>query len=76
MKLKVLLFSTVIFLPIMNSSYAKKYTYHLPKPPKYDSSLGKTHNVRPYFKKDGTFVPSHRAGNPRSGIHCRNNICS
>lgn len=38
-------------------------------------SYGSTHNVRPYTKKDGTYVEGHRAGNPNSGVHCRNNAC-
>ena len=44
------------------------------KAPKYNS-LGKTHTVRTYTKKNGTIVQQHRAGNPRSGVHCKDNIC-
>lgn len=36
---------------------------------------GGTHNVRFHIKKDGTFVNQHRAANPRSGVHCKNNVC-
>ena len=39
------------------------------------SSYGGTHSVKPYSKKNGTYVPEHRAGNPNSGIHCHNNVC-
>ena len=41
----------------------------------YSSGYGRTHSVRPYFKKDGTFVQGHRSGNPGSGVHCHNDIC-
>ncbi len=36
---------------------------------------GGTHDVRPYTRRDGTYVGGHRAGNPGSGVHCRNNSC-
>lgn len=76
MKLKVLLLSALFCLiQLSTPSYAKRYSYRLPKTPKYGSSYGRTHNVRPYFKKNGTFVQGHRAGNPGSGVHCRNNVC-
>ena len=41
----------------------------------YDNGDG-THTVETYTKKDGTTVQEHRAGNPGSGIHCSDNICS
>jgi len=56
-----LLFSTL--------SEAKSYNY------KNYYSRGTTHSVRSYFKRNGTFVQSHRAANPRSGIHCVHGIC-
>lgn len=74
MKLEVLL-SALLCLTQLTPSYAKRYSYHLPRTPKYGSSYGRTHTVRPYFKKNGTYVQQHRAGNPRSGVHCHNNIC-
>ncbi len=76
MKTKFLLLGLCCFslLPI-SSSYAKRgYSYSY-KTPRYSSSYGNTHTVRPYLKKDGTFVQGHRAGNPGSGMHCKNNIC-
>ena len=35
-----------------------------------------THTVRSYTKNDGTTVREHKAGNPGSGVHCYNNVCS
>ncbi len=53
------------------SVHAKGY----PRMPSYGSTYGKTHNVRPYIRKDGTFVRGHRAGNPGSGVHCKDSVC-
>lgn len=77
MKIKaVVSISMFFFLINYNSSlYAKQYNYQLPKTPKYGSTYDKTHNVRSYFKKDGTFIQKHRAGNPNSGVHCHKNVC-
>lgn len=78
MKLKVLLLSVIFcFMQVSPLSYAKRYSHRLPKAPQYSSSsiYGRTHIVKHYFKKNGTFVQRHRAGNPRSGVHCHNNIC-
>ena len=76
MKLKILLLSALVcFFQIINPVYARGYSYRLPKSPSYGSTYGRTHNVRSYFKKDGTFVQGHRAGNPKSGVHCHNNVC-
>lgn len=75
MKFKVLLFSTLFLLmQVSFISHAKSYNYKY-KTPKYGSNYGRTHTVRPYLKKNGTYVQRHRAGNPRSGVHCHNNIC-
>jgi hypothetical protein len=38
-------------------------------------AVSSTHDVRPYTKRDGTYVEGHKAGNPGSGVHCRNNVC-
>ena len=76
MKAKFLLLGLCCFslLPI-STGYAKRgYSYSY-KTPKYGSSYGRTHTVRPYIKRNGTFVQRHRAANPRSGVHCRNNVC-
>lgn len=60
---------------LMSECYAKR-SYSSPySSPRYSTGFGKTHSVRPYFKKNGTFVQRHRAGNPRSGVHCQNNVC-
>ncbi|HAT3891129.1 hypothetical protein SFB54_15595 [Legionella pneumophila subsp. fraseri] len=76
MKFKIFLacalICSILFTP---SLYARGSHYRSPKMPKYGSTYGKTHNVRPFFKKDGTFIQSHRAANPRSGVHCHNNAC-
>ncbi len=75
MKLKVLLLSALFFLiQISCISHARGYNYRY-KVPIYRSSYGRTHTVRPYFKKNGTFVQRHRSANPYSGIHCHNNVC-
>ena len=37
---------------------------------------GGTHTVHTYTKRDGTVVKKHLSGNPGSGIHCHNNVCS
>ncbi len=67
MKLKVLLFSALVFLiQFSSSSFAYRYSYRGPK----ISSYGSTHSVRPYFRRNGIFVPGHRAANPHSGVHC------
>ncbi|KTD14769.1 hypothetical protein Lgra_0472 [Legionella gratiana] len=76
MKAKFLLLGLCCFslLPI-SVSYAKRgYSYSY-KTPKFGSSYGRTHTVRPYIKRNGTFVQRHRAANPRSGVHCHNNVC-
>lgn len=37
---------------------------------------GGIHSVRPcVIKGNNKIVQSHLAGNPKSGIHCKNNIC-
>lgn len=83
MKLKVLLLGAVICsLPFSLPLHAKIFDnqtknpgYQMPKTPQYGSGYGNTHDVKPYFKKDGTYVEGHKSGNPRSGVHCHNNIC-
>ncbi len=35
-----------------------------------------THYVDSYVRQDGTSVEGHMAGNPGSGIHCHDNVCS
>lgn len=76
----------ILFLVLLFASgvFARGYSYHgysgggsksYGYSPKYSSRTGSTHNVRPYIKKDGTYVQGHRAGNPRSGVHCKNNVC-
>lgn len=39
-------------------------------------SYGGSHKVKKYTKRNGTVVKEHRRGNPRSGTHCKNNVCS
>jgi hypothetical protein len=55
--------------------FAQSKVLAITQPMTYLSSYGGTHNVKPYFRRDGTFVQGHRAGNPRSGIHCHDNVC-
>ncbi len=77
MKFKILILGIACFLMQVSSySYAKRYSYsYHPKTYKYKISNGRTHSVRSYFKKNGSFILKHRAANPRSGVHCRKNIC-
>lgn len=35
-----------------------------------------THTVKSYTKSDGTYVEEHLSGNPNSGVHCKDNLCS
>ncbi|ABQ56110.1 hypothetical protein SCZ71_00025 [Legionella pneumophila serogroup 1] len=76
MKAKFLLLGFCCFsLLSISVSYAKRgYSYSY-KTPRYSSSYGRTHTVKPYIKRDGTFVKRHRAGNPKAGVHCHNNVC-
>jgi len=39
-------------------------------------AYGGTHWVSSYSRSDGTYVQGHEAGNPGSGIHCHDNVCS
>ena len=39
-------------------------------------AYGGTHYVRGYTRSNGTYVEGHRSGNPNSGIHCHDNVCS
>ena len=76
MKLRIWLFTaTACFFSLTDSAYARGASYRIPKSRSYGSAYGRTHNVRPYFRKDGTFVQGHRAANPRSGVHCHDNVC-
>jgi len=76
MKLRVLLLSALVCsLSFSYPSFAKSYGYRLPKTPRYGSTYSRTHSVRSYVRKDGTFVQGHLAGNPRSGVHCHDNVC-
>lgn len=36
---------------------------------------GGIHSVKPYVKGNNKVVQPHLAGNPKSGIHCKHNIC-
>lgn len=76
MKLKILLLALCCLSVLLTSeSYANRGYPYSYKTPRYGSVYGRTHTVKPYTKRDGTFVQGHRAGNPGSGIHCHNNIC-
>ncbi len=61
---------SVASLPVM----AKGNHFRSYKSPKYTSSFGRTHHVRSYLRR-GHLISGHRSANPRSGVHCRNNIC-
>ena len=59
----------------LSSSFAQTSNLSTTKSMTYLSAYGGTHSVKPYVRKDGTFVQGHRAGNPGSGVHCHDNIC-
>jgi len=76
MKFRVLLLSALVCsLPFSSPLQAKGSSYRLPKTYQSGSSYGRTHSVRSYVRKDGTFVQGHLSGNPRSGVHCHDNVC-
>jgi hypothetical protein len=60
----------ILSLNVLSSSALARnghYGYH-----SYRS--GGTHYVRPHYRK-GLYIRGHRAGNPRSGIHCHDTVC-
>ena len=75
-KVNILLLSVLFFFfQFAQPSYAGRNYFISPNSPSYGSTYSKTHQVRPYFRKNGTFVPGHLAANARSGVHCHKNIC-
>lgn len=62
--MKKIIILVVMLIPIIISaqSYYKNYR-------------GNTHYVHSYVKKNGTVVTGHYSGNPKSGVHCHNNMC-
>ena len=34
-----------------------------------------SHYVRGYTTKSGSYHQAHRAGNPKSGTHCKGSVC-
>jgi hypothetical protein len=42
----------------------------------FGMSFGGSHSVRTHYSRGRGIVMRHLAGNPRSGIHCRNNFCA
>ena len=61
---------------IINPAMARGRHYDYYKSPRYSYSTGRTHNVRTHFRSGHGVIVGHRAGNPGSGVHCHNNICS
>lgn len=73
--MKKLLLLAICIAEFAVPSFAQTINLDVTKPMIYLSAYRGTHSVRPYIRKDGTFVQGHRAGNPRSGIHCHDNVC-
>ena len=63
--LELMLFAFIFTFSFSAYSY-RGYGYY---------SHGSTHRVRPYTNKSGVYHSGHLSGNPRSGVHCHNNIC-
>jgi hypothetical protein len=60
-------------LLLSSESFARRgYPYLYPH---YGSNYGRTHYVRPSTNRNGSYVHRHPGGNPRSNVHCHNNIC-
>jgi len=60
------------FLPVMLFARGLSYAHS------YGGlrNTGGVHYVRPYTRRDGTQVQGHLSGNPNSGVHCKDNVCS
>lgn len=57
------------------SSFATASSVEGNKSLAFEVSYGSTHYVKPYIRRDGTYVQGHRSGNPGSGVHCQNDVC-
>lgn len=60
---------------VPQQSYADFYNRAYRESKENTFATENTHHVRPYFRRDGTYVHGHLSGNPGSGIHCRDNVC-
>lgn len=66
--------SMIVILSLLLPVIAHARGYHMGRMPSYRSQGG-IHSVRGYVTKRGSYHKPHLSGNPRSGIHCHNNIC-
>lgn len=75
----IIVFSAIIFCFVTTSIFAKGRSHGFSRTPSFSgmhhAKSSGVHNVKPYFRKNGTYVSPHLSGNPRSGVHCRNNFC-
>lgn len=77
----------LILILLSGSAIAATNSYYTPSSNNYSNSnqgshsnsygnTNNTHQVQSYTKSDGTYVQSHTAGNPNSGVHCHNSYCN
>ncbi len=71
MKIKMYLaISFIVFCAVSTPNFAGGRGYGFSS-----RTFSSVHSVRSYYRMNGSYVPSHLAGNPGSGVHCRNNVC-
>lgn len=66
--------SMIVILSLLLPVIAYARGYHMGRMPSYRSHSG-IHWVRPYVTRKGSYHRSHLSANPRSGLHCHNNVC-
>jgi hypothetical protein len=66
--------SMIVILSLLLPAIGYARGYHMGRMPSYRSHGG-IHWVRPYVTRKGSYHTPHLSANPRSGLHCRNNIC-
>jgi hypothetical protein len=72
MKKKIICYFLIILIFVSPTVMARGY--HIGKISSH-RSYSSTHTVRPYVTKRGSYHKAHLSGNPRSGVHCHNNVC-
>lgn len=68
-KIYIIIFSMIVICFATLPIFAKGKSYGYSK-----SSFGRVHHVKSHYRKN-IYVSSHLSGNPRSGVHCRKNVC-
>jgi len=64
-------------LPVLTEARGFGGIGHMPSmysTPRY-RSYSSVHTVRSYTTSEGKYYQQHLSGNPRSGVHCSNNLC-